>query len=449
MSRARNYVHGTIVEAGYLNEDQEVDTGLAWGIRLAQGSASSVETGVVGDPYDSQGPMIIAGRRVWKNGASSPAVGAGSAGTREIFVSTTEAIAPNYTVEVLPTGSTPATAYYRRVGTADWNGTSVLDNIKLEHGVQAEANQFNQFTFKSISDAVGEVPVTVAGYQNQNSSAAHLLSIGSDDGSGYKERFSVRGDGRVALTPASETQTVLQAGGINDTLPRFAMTAEGIQSWGDGSLAHDTFVARTAAGTLKVHDGTLGGDGVIDLVFLQNTDTGGAGVNGAGMVNVLDDLNLSAGHVFRIDGEQFDSDMLADAADIAHLPRTETFTGLKTFSALTTFTGGQAITGVLGIDRQGAAASDPIVAGRVGTEANNRFSASVDGQLQWGAGGATAMDVSMARTAANIVSMGAGDRIEQAYNATVAEPTILVNRGTLDNTLNEETASKAFAYFVS
>src|SRR5688572_6608332 len=135
MSVDTQFVHGTIVQADFLNDTQEVDTGLAWGIRLAQAGSGSVETGLVGDPVDSQGPLIVSGKRVWKNGASSPAVGSGAAGTREIFASTTDALVPNYNVEVLPTGNLPATAYYRRLGTAYWDGASTLRNIKLTHGV--------------------------------------------------------------------------------------------------------------------------------------------------------------------------------------------------------------------------------------------------------------------------------------------------------------------------
>lgn len=449
MSKDTTFKRGTIVQADYLNDDQEVDTGLAWGVRLAQSGSATVETGIVGDPNDSQGPLIIGGRRVWKNGASNPATASGAAGDREVFVSTTDALVPNYDIEVLPVGSLPATAYWRRLGTATWDGTSVLNNIKLEHGVQAEANQFNQFTFQTISDHNQDIAVTVAGYQNQNSSVAKLISAGSDDSSGYKERFTVRGDGRVVFTPAAQTQAVLQAGGINDTLHRFELTAEGALSWGDGALAHDTFVERTASGTLKVHDGAVGGDGVLDMVYLQNTDTGGAPVNGAGMVNVLDDLNLSVGHVFRIDGEQFDADMLADGADVAHLSRTQTFTGEKTFTNVTHFQNVVELETANGyLSREATTPADIALTSLVVGDANPRFQLLADGTMGWG-NGTAAMDVFVSRTAPNILSIASGDRFEQAYNAAVSEPTILVNRGTLDATLSAETASKAFAYFVS
>jgi hypothetical protein len=449
MSQDTTFVHGTIVQADFLNDSQEVDTGLAWGVRLAQSGAGTVETGIVGDPTDTQGPLIIGGRRVWKHGASAPATGSGAAGDREIYVSTTDALAPNYNIEVLDVGSYPASAYFRRLGTASWDGVSILHNIKLEHGVQAEAKQFNQFTFQTISDHAQDIAVTVAGYQNQNNDVSKLISAGSDNGAGYQERFTVRGDGRAVFTPSVETQHVLQARSISDPLPRVSMTAEGGLSWGTGALAHDTHLDRTASGTLKIHDGAVGGDGVLDVVHLQNTDTGGGTYNGAGMVNVLDDLNLALGQVFRIDGVQFEADMLADGADVAHLSRTQTFTGLKTFSVLQTFTGGILMTGVDGLDMQSVAADDLLLDSRVGTEANPRFTTSADGQMQWGAGGGSAPDVSLARTAPSIISMATGDRIEQAYEPTSMEPTILINRGTLDVTIENETASRAFALFIS
>lgn len=449
MSKDTTFKRGTIVQADYLNDDQEVDTGLAWGVRLAQSGSATVETGIVGDPNDSQGPLIIGGRRVWKNGASNPAVASGAAGDREVFVSTTDALAPNYDVEVLPVGSLPATAYWRRLGTAYYDGVSVLRDLKLEHGVQAEANQFNQFTFQTISDHNQDIALTVAGYQNQNSSFAKLISAGSDNGAGYQERFTVRGDGRVVFTPSLETQDVFEARGTNDSLSRFTMDATGQISWGTGALAHDTYLERTASGTLKVHDGTAGGDGVLDMVYLQNTDSGGAPYNGAGMVNVLDDLNLAAGQVYRIDGEQFDADMLADGADVAHLSRTQTFTGEKTFTNVTHFQNVVELETANGyLSREAAVANNIALTSLVVGDASPRFQILADGTVGWG-DGVAAMDVFVSRTAPNILTIASGDRFEQAYNAAESEPTILVNRGTLDATLSAETATKAFALFIS
>jgi hypothetical protein len=252
------------------------------------------------------------------------------------------------------------------------------------------------------------------------------------------------------FTPAVATQTVLEAGGINDTLARVAMTAEGVVSWGDGALAHDTFVARTAAGTLKVHDGTVGGDGVLDMVFLQNTDSGGAAYNGAGMVNVLDDLNLALGQVYRINGVQFEADMLADGADVAHLSRTQTFTGAKTFDQMVVLNASSRVTALSsnGYVRIGSSGGQNALNFQVTGDTNPRFYMAVDGTMQWG-DGTNPVDISLSRTAADILSIASGDRFEQAYNAAESEPTILVNRGTLDATLSAETASKAFALFIS
>jgi hypothetical protein len=204
-------------------------------------------------------------------------------------------------------------------------------------------------------------------------------------------------------------------------------------------------------GGLKIHDGTAGGNGRLDIVSLQNSDTGGGGFNGAGMVNVLDDLNLQVGHVFRINGVQFDSTMLADAANVAHLAGVETFTGVKTFSVNQIFTAGQQVTGATRIDRQGAASGNTGYASRVGTEANNRFEVLVDGSLNWGAGGASAVDVNLSRPAGtpDVLRIAAGDRFEQAYMASVLEPDVLVNRATMDAAFASGAASRAFSYFIS
>lgn len=451
MSQDKTFVHGTIVEADFLNTGQEVDTGLVWGMRLSQSVSGTVETDVVGDPYDTQAPLIVGGKRVWKNGASVAASPSGAAGAQDVFVSTTDLLAPDYTVEVLPTGNTPVAAYFRRIGTGDWDGVSVLDNLKLSHGVQAEADQFNQFTFQTISDSTADVPLTIAGYNNQWTSSATLLSLGSDEGSGYTERMAVDGRGRVSLTGENDTDSVVEVGADGFAATHMYIDASGEIRWGDGTLAKDTVLERTASGTLKVHDDTAGGNGKLDTVALQNSDTGGATWNGAGMVNVLDDLNLASGQVFRIDGVQFNSSMLADAANVAHLAGTETFTGVKTFSVNQIFTAGQQVTGATSIDRQGAASGNTGYASRVGTEANNRFEVLVDGSMNWGAGGASAVDVSLSRPVGtpDVLRIAAGDRFEQAYMASVSEPDVLVNRATMDAAFASGAASRAFSYFIS
>lgn len=451
MSKDTTFVRGTIVQADYLNKDQEANTGLVWGVRLAQNSSNSVETNVVGDPTDSHGSMIVGGKVAYKNGASVAASASGSAGTRDIYASSTVSQLPDYSVEVLETSQTPASAYYRKIGSASWDG-SVLSDITLENGVQADANQYNQFTFQTISNSTSDVALTLSGYSTQNNASSKLLSVGSDNGGGYVERMSLRGNGQAAFQPASSTTSILTGQQYGDAVARYSVRADGQLGWGSGTLAQDVFLMRGSAGVLMVTDGTVGGNGIVDTVAIQNSKTGGAAYNGAGMVNVLDDLNIQTGSVLRYNGTQFGSSHLSDAATVAHLTGIETFTGAKTFSAVQTFTNNTVHSGANGyLERSGtsgSSATEVLLQSKESSDANARFASRVNGKLEWG-DGTLARDVEISRTAANELSMGSGDYIKQSYAPTASEPNVLVNRATLDAALTSGAASSSFTFFMA
>lgn len=449
MSKDTTFVHGTIVRADYLNADQEANTGAIWSTRLAQNSSSSVETNIIGDPYDTQGPLIVGGKHAWKNGASTAASASGPAGDRNIWVKTNLTLLPDYQVEVMESGDVPSEPYYRKIGSGSWDGVSSLSNLKFENGVQADANQYNQFTLKTISSSSNDVALTIEGYSSQETST--VARVGYDD-SGFQERLGIRGDGLLAWASKLPSSFIITAGQSTDLNARWTSTAAGELGWGDGTLSQDVFLSRTSAGVLKVSDGTSGGNGIFDLVALQNSDTGGAAYNGAGMINILDDLNIQDGNVLRYNGIQFDSSHLADASSLAHLTGTETFTGTKTFSVAQTFEDSIIVSESTGvINREGTtgnASSELVLTSQESSDSDYRLKIFVDGTLNWG-DGSTSPDVTISRTAANEISLGSGDHISQAYSPSPSEPNVLVNRSTLDAVVAVNSASKAFSLFIA
>lgn len=69
-------------------------------------------------------------------------------------------------------------------------------------------------------------------------------------------------------------------------------------------------------------------------------------------------------------------------------------------------------TGGEGFNFSGSAATADFLRLRVGSEANPRFVLDADGTMGWGAGGASAVDTFLSRTAANEISTGTGDALK-------------------------------------
>lgn len=65
-----------------------------------------------------------------------------------------------------------------------------------------------------------------------------------------------------------------------------------------------------------------------------------------------------------------------------------------------------------GFNFSGSAAAADFLRLRVGAEANPRFVLNTDGSMEWGAGGASATDVLLSRTAANELSTATGDALK-------------------------------------
>ena len=85
-------------------------------------------------------------------------------------------------------------------------------------------------------------------------------------------------------------------------------------------------------------------------------------------------------------------------------------------------------------------ANDKIFKAFEGTEANERFSIDNNGIMRWGAGGASATDVSLFRTTANVLETGTDDCLKVGRNTTANRPNaVTVGDGAqfYDTTLNK------------
>jgi hypothetical protein len=353
MSRDTTFVIGTIVRAEYLNADQEVDTGLTWGLRLAQDGVGGLVTRPAGT--DQTSTAIIGGKRAWKNTDSDPATPTGAAGQRVLWATTWgpptptfptgTGILPDYMLEVHDVGDVPLTPYYRILGTTEWNGTQNRQ-VRLTNGVEADAFQYNSFVLHTVTSAIdANNAMTLAAYTAQDDANAHLFTVGVDNGTEVDRRYWISSRGVTAYTPVNMTDVILRTnvsdlGGIMvSTDPdTFSFTGYGLHAWGDGTFAQDTFLERSGVGTLKI-SGLPGADATLDLTHIQNSTA-----LGNTWVNFLSDINMYPGQVLRYDGDPFGSIHLADAANVAHLGddpygNPETFIGDKTFDSDTVFNG--------------------------------------------------------------------------------------------------------------
>lgn len=339
MSVNTRFVIGTIVQAEYLNSDQEVDTGLTWGLNLQQGTtAGTLGSGVAGT--DGRSSLIIGGQRTWRDATGVTVAGSGTTGTKSIWATTYVAdpptsnippganTLPDFNLEILDNTAVPEAQYQRKIGTGNWNGTE-FNQVRLTNGVQADAYQFNSFLLKTVTDSDQSNSIlTLSAWINQDSDTNLLLQVGVDGTTDPTIRYGVTSTGISTYTPDTISNVILRTNIQTGTSPDYFITrGTGAMEWGSGALVTDTFMQRTAPATLQIIN-------TLDTVYLQNSTA-----NGGGYVNVNNDLNLAAGKILRYNGVPFGSDELADAADIVHIDRTETITGNKTFSGTTTFTG--------------------------------------------------------------------------------------------------------------
>lgn len=454
MARDTTFVVGTIVEAEFLNELQEVMTGTTWGLRLNQptGNVTGVQTEVSGDPDDSRSSIIIEGHRRWLSGNSGTPAASGTSGSREIRVWSDEDAGDDlltsgrdYNIEIIPTSGTPSGTYSRVIGTADWDSPGgKLHNIKLTNGVQADAYQQNSFVFQSIGTDVGDIPLTLKGRSTQNSNTSKMISIGADPGSGYDEGLYITGKGRLSLTPSTGSDIIIHSLPNGDSQPTFQISGDGALSWGSGSEAAKVFLeyGTTTAETVKLSG--LSGNGILDTIYLQNSDTTNGSIPNTrvGAVNVLDNLNVI--------GDIYQNNVAVDLGNLAHLDEVETFTAAHTFDAQLNMasTRNLVFSGNGLIDqRYNSAATNVVYSASVSADVEERFMISADGSMYWG-GGSAAADVELSWGGANYLELASGDQLRVQQDPV--DNNDLARKGYVDSVVSSGAdEDTAFAFFIA
>jgi hypothetical protein len=114
MARAVDFVTGTVVTAAFLNDTQEVESALAWGVRIDKVSATQYSIPAVDagdDAVAGQSSIIIQGkRRYWTSAIVQSLAGSGD-GTYGIYLTAGAGPAPTVTHT---TGAAPANS--RKIG---------------------------------------------------------------------------------------------------------------------------------------------------------------------------------------------------------------------------------------------------------------------------------------------------------------------------------------------
>lgn len=154
----------TAVPAETLDDIQESATGSAWGIKLSISAGTTVN--LAGDPLTESQYSIRVGAKPRYGTSTITVVGSGGAGSRDIYVTSANVTTPKAAAIELQIGpATPATAFYRKVGELTWSGAAIT-NLRLTNGVQANADQVNNFVFTPF--LASSTPLTVRGFASQS-----------------------------------------------------------------------------------------------------------------------------------------------------------------------------------------------------------------------------------------------------------------------------------------
>jgi hypothetical protein len=154
----------TVVPAETLDDIQELATGAAWGIKMSVSAGTTVN--VQGDPLTEGQFSARVGAKPRYGTSTISVVGSGGSGARDIFLTSANVTTPKApTIEMDVPPATPATAFYRKIGEATWSG-SAITNLRLTNGVQANADQVNNFIFTPF--LTSSTPLTVRGLASQS-----------------------------------------------------------------------------------------------------------------------------------------------------------------------------------------------------------------------------------------------------------------------------------------
>lgn len=445
MSRETPFVLGTIVEAEWLNELQEVMTGATWGLRLAQnaGLPQSVMTGVTGDTVDSMSTAVIGGQRRWLTGSSNSSSGSGSSEEKEIRLYTDIdsgdelALSRDFFLEVASPSAIPSGTYNRVIGYGDWDaGTTVLSNIRLANGVMADASQFNAFTFRTIGRGEGDTPLRLYGYDTQATSTSRLFSAGVEVTGNYNEKIYISGAGTIGAYPDAASDLVFETGLDSDTYSRHVVHGDGEHCWGDGATPLDICLSRgTSTSETLILEGATG-NGIFDTIYIQNSNNTDGTLPGTvvGAVNIFD-LNVI--------GNSYHDGVIIDLDDLAHLTGAETFTGQKTFDQTIIANNGVRATalGSVGFQRIGSNANQEGINLQVTGDINSRFYVTTGGVMTFGNG--TVADVVLSRGGTDYLQLDAGDQFRVQQDPV--NDNDLARKSYVDQSVE---SSRAFSFFI-
>jgi len=317
MSKNVDFEIGTIVTDTFLDSVQELLTGTSQNIRLAESTLGTdrIALALNGDTmFDNRGSVNVEGRYCFIDMVqdSSPAVTGN--GVKNVYLSTTAngtPQQPNFSITV--DNSPPPASYLKRIGEVTLTGGQLSD-AKMITGVQADHEQYNHFTFRSVFNLADETLISVEGQSNQASTAG--VTYDSDVSSAPTKAISVgengnerlyldtagrvvfvddgTGDGDAALQVGYHgAETIITTGtelsshipGTNggagfssfstraidvDTANRVQISNTGVICWGDGTLAPDVCLSRVGPDQLSLATG----DQLYMDYTITNLDTG-------------------------------------------------------------------------------------------------------------------------------------------------------------------------------
>lgn len=291
MSKNVDFEVGTIVTDAFLDSLQEVLTGSINNLRLDESGLGTdrVALSLSGDIVnDMRGAVNVGGRYCYTDMTKDSSPASAGNGTKDIYLDTSTSEDPDFNVTV---GTAPAASYIRKLGTAERTGAQ-LHNVRMNNGVQADADQYNAFIFRSVMDYDDETIISIQGQSAQlspadtnavdpSASPTKALSVGENgndhlyidtlgrivfpnnggDGDVALQYRVFSGDSAVSLNRSLRVEragagdSALSIRTTANTFNRFNIGANGTLSWGSGAAALDANISRSAPNILTLGAG--------------------------------------------------------------------------------------------------------------------------------------------------------------------------------------------------
>lgn len=260
MAKEIDFETGTVVTAAWLDNLQEVESALAFGLRITRSNAVVTVTPMADGTATGQASLRIAGLPRYNTIAVTVTVG-GAAGIYSIYA--VAGAGPGFTLAAT-TGAAPALS--RKIAEADWNGTTITDVRPL---VPSDPTGL----MRPVAPSVSETPARAFGLTGQTAPLLELFATVNT------------ATPLVAVSAAGVIEGRRSAlGGLvtgrltSDAAARFSLGLDGTMYWGGGTgaLASDVTLYRD-----DVNGMYLSGPGGIyidgKLTSNGNTKLGGTG----------------------------------------------------------------------------------------------------------------------------------------------------------------------------